>query len=67
MTLLVINRVKELGQEVLHLHEEMEKWRKEPLNAMQRTQMAVRLQSCLQEQFRWLNALEELLEKQEGG
>lgn len=63
--LLILDRVRELGQEVLNLHEELQKWHKDPIPDIEKTMVSLRLQNKLTEQRAWLDALEELFDETE--
>jgi hypothetical protein len=58
LTVLSLRRIAQLGQEVYEIHQQLMVWREQPLDTIEKTKMSVRLESKLQEQRQWCNALE---------
>lgn len=54
---LALDRVDELAQLVLTTHEDMERWREKPFEAIERTKMSIKLQSYIAQQASWLKAV----------
>jgi hypothetical protein len=64
LVLLCLERARVLCQEVLTHHESLTVWRNPALTDIEKTTIGLKLQKCLQEQHKWINALEEEFEKQ---
>ena len=56
---LALDRIRELGQEAFTLHEDLMRWREKPLDDVETTKISSALKSKLEEQRRWINALQE--------
>lgn len=61
---LALQRAQELGQDVFNAHQELMKWRDPVLTDTQKTTYSLKLQNSIEEQWKWLNALREELEKE---
>ncbi len=56
---LALDRIRELGQVAMTALHEMEKWREPALKDFERTKMQVTHNNALQEQCKWIKAIEE--------
>jgi hypothetical protein len=56
---LALDRIMELGQEVMTLHGDLERWRDTPLTDNERLSHSVRLKQCLEMQNSWARAISE--------
>ncbi len=56
-TKLALERIQELGQEVLFAHEELVRWRKVPLESKEKTELSTKLRNALSKQCEWIVAI----------
>ena len=63
LMLLALRRARELGNEFFRLHQELMKWRPEPLPDVEKMKLTIRIQEAVAEQYKWLAALETALEE----
>jgi hypothetical protein len=56
---LAIKRLKEIGQLILTTHEDLERWKKDPLSDMDRTKLSIKLTQAVQDQNEWIRAIED--------
>jgi hypothetical protein len=60
---LALDAVADLGQKVMALHDDIEKWREPKFTDIQRTAMTVQLKQALEKQNEWLRAIRDYLEQ----
>ncbi len=56
-SMLLLAQAIELGQKALTAHDELQRWRKEPLEDIERTKLSVQLQSALSDQREILDVI----------
>lgn len=61
---LALQRIRELGQEFYTLSQDVSKWRDPPYTDMEKTKISVKIQYAVEEQFKWVRALESEFEEQ---
>lgn len=60
---LSLNRCIELGDEIFKHHQNLMKWKDPKLTDIERTQVSLNLQSCLESQNSWLRSIIEEIEE----
>jgi len=58
---LILRQIRSLGQIAYSAHEDLERWRVQPMTGPERTQKGNELKTALEEQSKWIGALEEYL------
>jgi heterodisulfide reductase subunit C len=54
---LALERIRELGRQAYTAHQEYAKWRPEPLNATQQSELSLKLQQAVEKQYEWIQAM----------
>jgi len=65
MIRLALGRIGELGQAAYEAHQETTRWRAEPLNDLEKTQLSLKVEYAVEEQKQWIKAIEEALEQED--
>lgn len=63
--LLVLHRIRILGQEACQIHHEFAKWREPALTDVEKTMLTVKLNNALEEQLKWINILDDVIDSEE--
>ena len=57
LDVLVLNQVLLLGKEAFTAHEDLQRYREQPLTTVEQTELSVKLKTAIEQQHRWIVAL----------